>query len=46
VDGILGSVLLWLLGIAVLDRVIRTAVAHGIADAEDKKRKAVRDSVA
>nr|BFE67130.1 hypothetical protein GCM10020092_004310 [Actinoplanes digitatis] len=31
--------LLGLLGIAVLYRVIRTAVAHGIADAEDKRRR-------
>jgi hypothetical protein len=34
-----GSVLLVLLGIAVLYRVIRTAVAHGIADAEDKPQR-------
>ncbi|MFF5078420.1 hypothetical protein ACFY36_15325 [Actinoplanes sp. NPDC000266] len=36
----IGSLLLTLLGIAVLYRVIRTAVAHGIADAEEKRRKA------
>lgn len=35
----MGPVLLGLLGIAVLYRVIRTAVAHGIADAEDKRRR-------
>jgi hypothetical protein len=37
--GIVGPGLLWLLGIAVLYRVIRMAVAHGIADAEDKRRR-------
>ncbi|MET3425194.1 hypothetical protein BJ973_004406 [Actinoplanes tereljensis] len=36
----IGSLLLWLLGVAVLYRVIRTAVAHGIADADEKRRKA------
>jgi hypothetical protein len=41
--GIVGPVLLWLLGIAVLYRVIRTAVAHGIADAHDKRRKANKE---
>jgi hypothetical protein len=40
----IGSVLLWLLGVAVLYRVIRMAVAHGIADAEEKRRKAERTS--
>lgn len=42
VDGgiAIGWVLFSLLGIAVLYRVIRTAVAHGIADAEEKRRKA------
>ncbi|GAA0465785.1 hypothetical protein Ade02nite_47420 [Paractinoplanes deccanensis] len=38
----IGSALFWLLGVAVLYRVIRTAVAHGIADAEEKRRKAAR----
>lgn len=33
-------VLLTLLGIAVLYRVIRLAVAHGIADADAKRRRA------
>jgi hypothetical protein len=37
--GIVGPLLLWSLGIAVLYRVIRMAVAHGIADAEDKRRR-------
>ncbi|TWG26599.1 hypothetical protein [Actinoplanes teichomyceticus] len=37
--GIIGPVLLGLLGIAVLYRVIRLAVAHGIADAEDRRRR-------
>jgi hypothetical protein len=40
----IGSVLLWLLGIALLYRVIRMAVAHGIVDAEEKRRKADRRS--
>jgi hypothetical protein len=40
----IGSVLLWLLGIAVLYRVTRMAVAHGIGDAEEKRRKAGRES--
>jgi len=46
VDGgnIIESTLFPLLGIAVLYRVIRTAVAHGIADAEEKRRKADRKS--
>jgi hypothetical protein len=39
VDAGLVWVLLVLLGIAVLYRVIRMAVAHGIADAEDKRRR-------
>jgi hypothetical protein len=38
--GLIGSVLLSLLGVAVLYRVIRAAVAHGIADAEERRRKA------
>ncbi|GIE78625.1 hypothetical protein Aph02nite_45750 [Actinoplanes philippinensis] len=38
----IGSMVLSLLGVAVLYRVIRTAVAHGIADAEEKRRKAGR----
>jgi hypothetical protein len=42
VDGDIGSIVLSLLGVAVLYRVIRTAVAHGIADAEEKRRKADR----
>jgi hypothetical protein len=33
------QLLFWLLGIAVLYRVIRLAVAHGIADAEDRRRR-------
>ncbi|WP_157437643.1 hypothetical protein [Actinoplanes subtropicus] len=41
---IIGWALLALLSIAVLYRVIRTAVAHGIADAEEKRRKAARKS--
>ncbi|WP_281428214.1 hypothetical protein [Actinoplanes hulinensis] len=41
-DGDIGSIALSLLGVAVLYRVIRTAVAHGIADAEEKRRKADR----
>jgi hypothetical protein len=40
---IIGWVLLSLLGVAVLYRVVRTAVAHGIADAEEKRRKADRN---
>jgi hypothetical protein len=43
-DGAIGFVLFALLGVAVLYRVIRTAVAHGIADAENKRRKAERRS--
>jgi hypothetical protein len=46
VDG--GNIIEWtllpLLGTAVLYRVIRTAVAHGIADAEEKRRKTDRKS--
>ncbi|MEU8663953.1 hypothetical protein [Actinoplanes philippinensis] len=38
----IGSITLSLLGFAVLYRVIRTAVAHGIADAEEKRRNAGR----
>ncbi|XVU29656.1 GlyGly-CTERM sorting domain-containing protein [Actinoplanes sp. CA-054009] len=37
--GSIGWSLLALLGIAVLYRAIRTAVAHGVADAEEKRRK-------
>jgi hypothetical protein len=44
VDGDIGSIVLSLLGVAVLYRVIRTAVAHGIADAEEKRRRADRKS--
>lgn len=40
----MGSIVLALLGVAVLYRVIRTAVAHGIADAAEKQRKADRKS--
>jgi hypothetical protein len=40
VDETLVWVLLALLSIAVLYRVIRTAVAHGIADADKKRHKA------
>jgi hypothetical protein len=40
----IGTVLIWLLAVAVLYRVIRTAVAHGIADAEEKRRTADRKS--
>ncbi len=36
------ELLLALLVIAVLYRVIRMAVAHGIADAEEKRRRAER----
>jgi hypothetical protein len=41
---VIGWVLVSLLGSAALYRVIRTAVAHGIADAEEKRRKADRKS--
>jgi hypothetical protein len=41
---IVGLLLFSLLGVAVLYRVIRTAVAHGIADAEEKRRKDGRTS--
>jgi hypothetical protein len=45
VDGeSIGWVLLTLLIVALLYRVIRTAVAHGIADADEKRRKADRKS--
>ncbi|GAA2658529.1 hypothetical protein Adu01nite_61930 [Paractinoplanes durhamensis] len=39
---IIGWVMVWLLGLAVLYRVIRTAVAHGIADADEKRRRSAR----
>jgi hypothetical protein len=43
VDG--GIIIEWaLLSVAVRYRVIRTAVSHGIADAEEKRRKAARRS--
>nr|WP_221380971.1 hypothetical protein [Actinoplanes polyasparticus] len=43
-DTSFGWVLFALLGVALLYRVIRTAVAHGIADAEEKRRKTTRKS--
>ena len=43
-DAEIGSVLLSLLSVAVLYLMIRKAVAHGIADAEEKRRKAQRKS--
>jgi len=42
--GLFGWVLFTVLSVALLYRLIRTAVAHGVADAEKKRRKANRKS--